>query len=87
MNSSMAHTLASGNTVMVLGEGRLINSAAAHGHPASVMDAGLCQALCGLATEWALKQKGKLQPKRLQRPRGDRRLGRQVETAIDGRGH
>ena len=29
---------ASGNRVMVLGEGRLINLAAAEGHPASVMD-------------------------------------------------
>ncbi len=52
------YTLASGNTVMVLGEGRLINLAAAHGHPASVMDMSF--AVQALATEWALKQKGKL---------------------------
>ncbi len=55
------YTVASGNTVMVLGEGRLINLAAAHGHPASVMDMSF--AVQALATEWALKQKGKLQPK------------------------
>src|ERR1051325_2722413 len=54
-------TVPSGNRVMVLGEGRLINLAAAHGHPASVMDISF--AVQALATEWALKQKGKLQPK------------------------
>ena len=49
------YTLANGNTVMVLGEGRLINLAAAHGHPASVMDMSF--AVQALATEWALKNK------------------------------
>lgn len=52
------YTLANGNSVMVLGEGRLINLAAAHGHPASVMDMSF--AVQALATEWALKNKGKL---------------------------
>jgi adenosylhomocysteinase len=52
------YTLPNGNTVMVLGEGRLINLAAAHGHPASVMDMSF--AVQALATEWALKNKGKL---------------------------
>ncbi|MBC5811290.1 MAG: adenosylhomocysteinase, partial [Candidatus Eremiobacteraeota bacterium] len=33
-----AYTLKSGRTVRVLGEGRLINLAAAEGHPAAVMD-------------------------------------------------
>jgi adenosylhomocysteinase len=51
----------SGNHVMVLGEGRLINLAAAHGHPASVMDMSF--AVQALATEWALKNKGKLSAK------------------------
>jgi adenosylhomocysteinase len=54
-------TLPSGNHVMVLGEGRLINLAAAHGHPASVMDMSF--AVQALATEWALKNKGKLSAK------------------------
>jgi adenosylhomocysteinase len=53
--------LPSGHHVMVLGEGRLINLAAAHGHPASVMDMSF--AVQALATEWALKQKGKLSAK------------------------
>jgi adenosylhomocysteinase len=54
-------TVPGGNRVMVLGEGRLINLAAAHGHPASVMDMSF--AVQALATEWALKQKGKLSAK------------------------
>lgn len=56
-----AYTVPSGSNVMVLGEGRLINLAAAHGHPASVMDMSF--AVQALATEWALKQKGKLSAK------------------------
>jgi adenosylhomocysteinase len=55
------YTLPSGNTVMVLGEGRLINLAAAHGHPASVMDMSF--AVQALATEWALKNKSTLKAK------------------------
>lgn len=47
------YVLANGRSVMVLGEGRLINLAAAHGHPASVMDMSF--AVQALATEWALK--------------------------------
>jgi adenosylhomocysteinase len=42
----------------VLGEGRLINLAAAHGHPASVMDMSF--AAQALATEWSVSQKGQL---------------------------
>src|SRR6185295_16550507 len=55
------YTLANGHGILVLGEGRLINLAAAHGHPASVMDMSF--AVQALATEWALKQKGKLSAK------------------------
>ena len=41
------YKLKNGNRVMVLGEGRLINLAAAEGHPASVMDMSFAnQALC-----------------------------------------
>jgi adenosylhomocysteinase len=48
-----------GRKLYVLGEGRLINLAAAHGHPASVMDMSF--AAQALSTEWSLTQKGKLQ--------------------------
>jgi adenosylhomocysteinase len=51
-------TLPNGRRIMVLAEGRLINLAAAHGHPASVMDMSF--AVQALATEWAVKQKGQL---------------------------
>ncbi len=44
--------------VYVLGEGRLVNLAAAHGHPASVMDMSF--ATQALASEYCVKNKGKL---------------------------
>ena len=52
------YVMADGKRVYILGEGRLINLAAAHGHPASVMDMSF--AAQALATEWALKMKGQL---------------------------
>ena len=52
------YVLADGRRLYVLGEGRLINLAAAHGHPASVMDMSF--AAQALATEWSIQQKGKL---------------------------
>ncbi len=52
------YTLKDGRRLYVLGEGRLINLAAAHGHPASVMDMSF--AAQALATEWSVKNKGKL---------------------------
>ncbi len=51
---------ASGNRVMVLGEGRLINLAAAEGHPASVMDMSFANQ--ALSVEYLVKQKGELKP-------------------------
>jgi adenosylhomocysteinase len=50
---------ASGNRVMVLGEGRLINLAAAEGHPASVMDMSFANQ--ALSVEYLVKQKGALE--------------------------
>jgi adenosylhomocysteinase len=55
------YVMADGRKLYVLGEGRLINLAAAHGHPASVMDMSF--AAQALATEWSIKQKGKLEHK------------------------
>ncbi len=52
------YVLKNGNRLYILGEGRLINLAAAHGHPASVMDMSF--AAQALATEWSVKNKGKL---------------------------
>jgi adenosylhomocysteinase len=55
------YIMADGRRLYVLGEGRLINLAAAHGHPASVMDMSF--AAQALATEWSVKNKGKLDHK------------------------
>jgi len=54
------YVLAGGKRVYLLAEGRLVNLAAAEGHPASVMDMSF--ATQALAAEWAWKsaQKGKL---------------------------
>ncbi len=54
------YTLRDGRRLYLLGEGRLINLAAAEGHPASVMDMSFAnQALC---LEYLTKMKGKLKP-------------------------
>src|SRR5262252_5421856 len=50
----------SGNSVIVLGEGRLINLAAAEGHPASVMDMSFANQ--ALSCEYLVKNEGKLAP-------------------------
>lgn len=51
-------TLNNGRRVLVLGEGRLINLAAAEGHPASVMDMSFANQ--AMAVEYLVKNKGKL---------------------------
>ena len=54
------YTLDDGKRIHLLGEGRLINLAAAEGHPASVMDMSFAnQALC---LEYLAKMRGKLEP-------------------------
>jgi adenosylhomocysteinase len=54
------YTLGDGRHIYLLGEGRLVNLAAAEGHPASVMDMSFAnQALC---LEYLTKMKGKLKP-------------------------
>jgi adenosylhomocysteinase len=55
------YALADGRRLYLLGEGRLINLAAAEGHPASVMDMSFANQALGL--EHLVKNKGKLQPK------------------------
>src|SRR3954469_3047801 len=49
----------SGKSVIVLGEGRLINLAAAEGHPASVMDMSFANQ--ALSAEYLVKNQGKLE--------------------------
>lgn len=52
------YVLPSRKKLYVLGEGRLVNLAAAEGHPAEVMDMSFANQ--ALAAEWFVKNKGKL---------------------------
>jgi adenosylhomocysteinase len=56
-----AYVLPGGRRIYLLGEGRLVNLAAAEGHPASVMDMSF--ATQALASEWAVKNRKTLSPK------------------------
>jgi adenosylhomocysteinase len=64
-----------GQRIIVLAEGRLINLAAAEGHPASVMDMSFANQ--ALSAEYLVKQKGKLAP-------GVHILPQEVDTEIAG---
>jgi adenosylhomocysteinase len=65
----------SGRGIIVLGEGRLINLAAAEGHPASVMDMSFANQ--ALSVEYLVKNKGQLRP-------GVHTLPEEVDTEIAG---
>ena len=54
------HTLENGRRIYLLGEGRLINLAAAEGHPASVMDLSFSNQ--ALAAEYMVMKQGTLEP-------------------------
>ncbi|MFM7468671.1 MAG: adenosylhomocysteinase [Vampirovibrionales bacterium] len=54
----VAHTLKNGRTIHVVAEGRLVNLAAAEGHPASVMDMSFANQ--ALAAEYLVKHRGRL---------------------------
>jgi len=55
-----AFVLPGGRKIFVLAEGRLVNLAAAEGHPASVMDMSFSTQ--ALASEWGVKKRKKLKP-------------------------
>ena len=54
------YKLKNGRRIFVIGQGRLVNLAAAEGHPPSVMDMSF--ATQALATEYCVRNKGKLTP-------------------------
>jgi len=54
-------TMKNGRRLYLIAEGRLVNLAAADGHPAEVMDMSFANQ--ALAAEYLLKNKGKLQPR------------------------
>ncbi len=62
-----------GNRIIVLGEGRLINLAAAEGHPASVMDMSFANQ--ALSVEFLVRHRGQLPP-------GVHLLPKEVDTEI-----
>ena len=64
-----------GRRIIVLGEGRLINLAAAEGHPASVMDMSFANQ--ALSVEYLVKHRGELRP-------GVHTLPEEVDTEIAG---
>lgn len=69
------YTLKNGKKVFVLGEGRLVNLAAAEGHPAEVMDMSFSNH--ALAAEYFLDHKGQLDNKVYQVPKElDHEIGR-----------
>jgi adenosylhomocysteinase len=57
--SCIEYTLRNGRRLILLAEGRLVNLAAAEGHPAMVMDMSFANQ--ALAAEYILKNRGKLQ--------------------------
>ena len=59
-NFTEEYRLKSGKSVVVLGEGRLVNLAAAEGHPSAVMDMSFANQ--ALACEYLVKNKGNLEP-------------------------
>jgi adenosylhomocysteinase len=69
------YRLKDGRRIYLLGEGRLINLAAAEGHPASVMDMSFANQ--ALASEYAVKHKGSLEHKVYRVPHAiDREIAR-----------
>jgi len=59
-NFTEEYRLKSGKSVVVIGEGRLVNLAAAEGHPSAVMDMSFANQ--ALACEYLVLNKGKLAP-------------------------
>jgi len=59
-NFTQEYKLPSGKTIVVIGEGRLVNLAAAEGHPSAVMDMSFANQ--AMACEYLVQNKGKLAP-------------------------
>ncbi|AIE75781.1 MULTISPECIES: adenosylhomocysteinase [unclassified Synechocystis] len=59
-NFTEQYILPSGKSIIVIGEGRLVNLAAAEGHPSAVMDMSFANQ--ALACEHLVKNKGQLEP-------------------------
>ena len=76
-------TLEDGRRLYLLGDGRLINLAAAEGHPAIVMDMSFANQ--ALAAEYAVANAAELERKVYSVPERDRRRDRPPQAGDDGR--
>jgi adenosylhomocysteinase len=75
------YKLGDGRTICLLGEGRLINLAAAEGHPAAVMDMSFANQ--ALSAEYLVKHRGKLPPSVISVPEDiDREVARLKLAAL-----
>jgi adenosylhomocysteinase len=60
-NFTQQYKMPNGKSIVVIGEGRLVNLAAAEGHPSAVMDMSFANQ--AMACEYLVKNKGKLEPR------------------------
>ena len=80
-----AYVFPGGKRIYLLGEGRLVNLAAAEGHPASVMDMSF--ATQALASEWAVKNQHKLTPKVYEVPTDVENWVAKLKLSLHGHSH
>lgn len=66
-NNIIGYTLANGNTLYVIAEGRLVNLAAGDGHPAEIMDMSF--AIQALSAEYLIRNHGNVTEKLITVPR------------------
>ena len=59
-NFTQEYKLKNGKSIIVIGEGRLVNLAAAEGHPSAVMDMSFANQ--AMACEYLVKNRGELTP-------------------------
>ncbi len=79
---SLEEYMLGGKKIYVCGEGRLVNLAAAEGHPSEVMSTSFCGQ--ALACEYAVKNKGKMKPEVIELPAGiDDAIARLQLEAMD----
>ena len=81
--SSSSSTMPDGRRLFLLAEGRLVNLAAAEGHPAAVMDMSFANQ--ALSAEWAVKNHADLEPQVYVVPGRHRRRDRPAQAEPHGR--
>ena len=79
---NVEYTLQNGNKLFLLAEGRLVNLAAAEGHPSEVMDMSFANQF--LSILWLAKNRGKLTPQVYKIPAGQDEEVAQIKLATMG---